>query len=714
MYTKLEEYSNKYVTVYQGKKRLIFDFKHPRLFNRSNINMLGLVGTVSAPTSISISTTDNLNSDVNYFNPVSSQQINNSSVTRMGQPTVLSMASNNIVEVKTLVISERSNFGKIYILDSTGSPVRLKEIESKNISSAKIFHEFVKFIGQFNEKTFELAAAAIMPQETINIDNLSGVMTTLGGPVGVVFQQDYNSLKGYLLSFLYPVFKKMKYYIYTNCMVHGYAVSNNHQYSPIKSAPWYPYIKGSKSYVESLRRATGIHGNAFIKKMVELGTGQKLKTITVRHQDLVTKGVIDIKARYLGEDRHLAQKLGDDLATVKADIVTNILAGMSIRDVGMKIFNNPNALQYQYTYSFDKEGFRRYEMSGLASAVEDVGYVFETTTFYHFGHITYWNMFKDLVPLDYWFELDAVPDIKEGYEYNGATGYNGSPTILNWIRLQSESTKKKLFLNYQVNWLSDIVRQLEKFKHVDKLSPKAREIYPNGLEMPKKWKTTKELHDLISRDYNRIKALDRLKDVKYTDALMKLNGLDFGNNWWSELPKDTARIVEYGHVLGHCVASYADRCALDNETVILSINHNLDPIYTLELVRHHAAGYDENNVPVLKYIVRQFKGKNNSIPATSEVQHILEKILNTGLVSEFREPSYNTVYTGQQARLLINGQEIGYAGNIEYNIQNQAQPINQAAEWDVLQQAIAAGGMNEENTLIRDQDGVLNAARNNR
>jgi hypothetical protein len=228
---------------------------------------------------------------------------------------------------------------------------------------------------------------------------------------------------------------------------------------------------------------------------------------------------------------------------------------------------------------------------------------------------------------------------------------------------------------------------------------------------------------------------------------------------------ETIQIIEYGAVLKHCVAGYADRCADNNDTIILSINKDGKPHFTLELnktsktlaipnedLRTAIKEYKDDEQPqeiaieqVNAYNIGQFKGFQNKVPKAEEVENILVGLKESQLIEYIREPyDLGKVSTGARARLRINGEEVAYADNVEFTIPNAAAdhyvvhgngignldvqtaleeltippepPIEPMPE-QALQHLVNAlqDPAQHDNITIRDQDGVLaNAANNNR
>ncbi|HBI00546.1 MAG TPA: hypothetical protein DDY18_02875 [Flavobacterium sp.] len=133
-------------------------------------------------------------------------------------------------------------------------------------------------------------------------------------------------------------------------------------------------------------------------------------------------------------------------------------------------------------------------------------------------------------------------------------------------------------LDYQ---LRDVADQISKYDTVDKIPYKLRFEYPEGLRVPKNWKTLKELHDKVSADFNIIKAEDNNKTIPYTADEWAIHGMT-KDNVELVLPSEGKTLVAWGADQQHCVASYADKAA-NKECIIMGVKVNGIHTYTVEL-----------------------------------------------------------------------------------------------------------------------------------
>lgn len=629
MYLELQQYSNKLVKVFSGKNRLIFQFKHPRLYHKQASGIFDLNNFVGS------SVTANTNQS-NFINIA----VSNSASVSM-------VPDKDVVEIHSLVFSNKTPFGKIYVLDSLGNPVKFNDYD-KNLSSGRYLHEVVRFFGQFNHYTYQLVAAALLPIEIMQPDLVTDFIQTLSSSSS--WYSKTHEIHGYSMSFCYPVLKEIKFYLYSESS-YGAVNTESHGPSGIKGAYYYDAIKRSKTFSEFIKKYTGVNGSSFTKKVIELSKGTKDHYIGLSNSYIMSNIVSQETWDLLNETM---AKTGQEEA---ARAVVGHQPHAIHRNVHMK-FGDPLIDDINGGY-----------MGGMASKMNTVPY--KSEQFHHFGFFKFWNLFKDLVPLDFWFELEYVP--KDIYDQD-LMAKEMWDSITNLFKELPQPGQKKVFKSYSKHYLRDAANQYFTYKNSEDLPEKARELFPNGLQLPKKWKDTKELHDLISKDFNTIKQLGNWRRVKYDEFTSELNNIDFGDGWTSELPTDTVKITEYGRILKHCVASYADRCAVDNTTVILSINKNNNPIFTLELQQ---VVKDLENKQV-RYIIRQFKGFQNKIPGADTVKFIIDKLYETKMISGVNEPSTSSIGRTDNpdlARLVdmaVGGLEFvnrqpERAGEVQYN-----------------------------------------------
>lgn len=203
--------------------------------------------------------------------------------------------------------------------------------------------------------------------------------------------------------------------------------------------------------------------------------------------------------------------------------------------------------------------------------------------------------------------------------------------IMSFLRSQF-SPQKRMKIMTEIkdfdNHLRDVAEQVSKYDTVDKIPYKLRFDYPEGLRVPKNWKTFKELHDKVSAEYNRIKAEDNNKTIPYSEVEWGIHGMR-KDNVELVLPSEGKTLVEWGSVQEHCVASYADRAA-NKECIIMGVKVDGVHKYTVELridtreipvpPKQIIALGLEAEAPVIErkiqysFRIQQFYAKNNRHP----------------------------------------------------------------------------------------------------
>lgn len=646
MYKKLEEFSNKYLTIYADAHRIVFDFKYPRLFQRHQSGAFALGSLVDSGAMGNGLTNfmpyDQLNprsTTVSVSATTASQlTISNSSVTGVNGTYWYNNQEEDVIDVKRLVISSKTKFGRVYLIDSGDRVVRLNKSKTKALENPYHVQEMLRFFGQFNPHVTKLAAAAILPKERINPEEIAkfeNVMFTLNAALGE------NSAQGYIWSFMFPVLAECRYYdwAYSDRGIISNLITRS---SSINNLTFYKNLKKCTSLLEFYRLSFGVKGSAFMKKIMAL-----------------SKGVKESRAGLsaLWHQRHSAAGTANavpdaDLVVVPEEVINrDLAAGRDLKTfeynadgTHMQIFtevlfgSSPSHRQVGYNYSY-------YHPFKTA---------FKSEEFYHLGPLRMLEIYNGIIPIDYWFELEEIPDVMYQMQEDQRK------KLREWLTDKPDHIKKKIFLTLKdINGFLDTIRQLSEYQSASDIPEDLREIYPNGLKIPSRWATANELHDMVSAQYNQIKHFAKNRAIKYLPGLDVLDKIDFGNGFTSEIPRKTARIVEYGALLKHCVAGYADRCADNNDTVILSINKDGRPHYTLELRcatrnvfgRYNTTTPDEliydkieqedgtmKMVMKLKYTIQQFKGLQNKVPTAEEVSDILQGLKATGVIGEVHEP----------------------------------------------------------------------------
>lgn len=134
--------------------------------------------------------------------------------------------------------------------------------------------------------------------------------------------------------------------------------------------------------------------------------------------------------------------------------------------------------------------------------------------------------------------------------------------------LQSLDPKKQMKLIGEIMFhsdsfgqLRDALNQWSEFANPESIPDIIKDAFPDGLKPPKKFKTVKEFHDKITRDYAAIKrASHKNKPILYTEEILKIDGMEILDTKLV-LPKITGELIEWGTLLNNCIGSYGDRAS---------------------------------------------------------------------------------------------------------------------------------------------------------
>ena len=134
---------------------------------------------------------------------------------------------------------------------------------------------------------------------------------------------------------------------------------------------------------------------------------------------------------------------------------------------------------------------------------------------------------------------------------------------------------------FNLNLIGDTRNQYDNYKNADSIPKILKDKFPNGLEIPEKWETIKELHDKISVNFRTIKAEAEAKDVPFNEEWLDFEGVQILDTILV-LAKRTNQLVEWGQKLNNCIASYSDR-AVDKKVVLFALYKDGEPLMAGEL-----------------------------------------------------------------------------------------------------------------------------------
>ncbi len=192
----------------------------------------------------------------------------------------------------------------------------------------------------------------------------------------------------------------------------------------------------------------------------------------------------------------------------------------------------------------------------------------------------------------FWFLSQIFPSIDYIYQYMERAdqdlnvNVNCCAEIVQFFK-EKFTPKKALNLlikGFSWNEITDAAKQYYEYDACDKIPPRLRGKYTKGIMIPKNFKNIKELHDKISAQYNEIKADEKNKDIVYTPLEFKIHGYK-KDNVELILPSEGKKVVEWGKVMSHCIASYADKAA-EKKCILLGVKVFGNLQYNVELKLH--------------------------------------------------------------------------------------------------------------------------------
>jgi hypothetical protein len=137
---------------------------------------------------------------------------------------------------------------------------------------------------------------------------------------------------------------------------------------------------------------------------------------------------------------------------------------------------------------------------------------------------------------------------------------------------------------------------------------RVRKAFPNGITIPNKWATPKELHDNIQEQYLTItKISDSNVGISYQNH-PKIEPLDHKviGDLVIRLPKDKHTLNEWGQTLHNCIGSYFNRIISD-QSIVIGFYRNQQIQYAMEL----QVDKIDNDINKLSYKKIQLRAKHN-------------------------------------------------------------------------------------------------------
>ena len=282
----------------------------------------------------------------------------------------------------------------------------------------------------------------------------------------------------------------------------------------------------------------------------------------------------------------------------------HLYAGQTQRRVIVRDQNTCMAFENK----FQQQGDQRYLISRTDLSNENefrVDFLFYNEMLININVINFLKITKGLYPIEV---LAKVLNDKKGKQ---TLAGSLDTRCADLIKLMSPK-RRLIILDYMFTaayLLFDSARQYFEFNTPESIPGVLKHKYPNGIDIPKKFKNMTELHDPISKAYNEITAEKETLPIEYTEEELKLEvsseKIDI------RLPRETKEIVHYGLELKHCVASYADR-AREKKCLILGIYVKGELKYNARL----------NKDTLVFYKIDELRGFKNCSPLPEDMEDI--------------------------------------------------------------------------------------------
>lgn len=260
----------------------------------------------------------------------------------------------------------------------------------------------------------------------------------------------------------------------------------------------------------------------------------------------------------------LTRLVASRLYEQESDSYTQMVSGLNI--AGANAVYDPNMVinNVMPTVSGFASNSNYYQMQSPQRLVERL-----SLKVFNFGFLL-----NGLIPLDYIHDVvEKAPllDLTENF-----TGFNGlsevTPGITTQIRkflgsFNAFKIKKIMLTAHNDGELMDSARQY--LEHEGKIT------------LPEDFKTLKELHDIISRQYRKFKTEN--KPFALASEMVAADNHKIDEDLILSFPKDTYELFDWGQEFNNCVASYGERM-LDGELIIVGIRNNTKDLkYCIEI-----------------------------------------------------------------------------------------------------------------------------------
>jgi len=192
------------------------------------------------------------------------------------------------------------------------------------------------------------------------------------------------------------------------------------------------------------------------------------------------------------------------------------------------------------------------------------------------------------------------------------------------LNLYPQKRVMKLFSQKETDMslISDICSQYNKYKNPESIPKKLKRKYPNGLTLPKKPKTWKEVHDKVSKSFNEIKQEEIDIPYEYTEEEWSLHGFKKENIEF-KLASSGGTVVKWGTKMKNCIASYADKNT--KKHILLGVHVNGKLQYNARLVKPSVAIFNKTRTWRL-YECRSYENGKTEPKHLSAIEDMVDEI----------------------------------------------------------------------------------------
>lgn len=188
--------------------------------------------------------------------------------------------------------------------------------------------------------------------------------------------------------------------------------------------------------------------------------------------------------------------------------------------------------------------------------------------------------------------------------------------------------------------MKDAGYQLKRWRE-KKFNKKQLQFFPEGIKIKSRWNSIKEIHDDISKQANKLEALENLGLMPWMDNFTNLHGLRCGPVRIL-LPRTNQTLVRWGKEQGHCVGSVYNRYMQKNECIIAGVFMGtelkycirLTPVIKATLSRAYPEDprqEDNYDREITGWSLEEFRGKSNCWPNADHAAYVIKALDKAGM-----------------------------------------------------------------------------------